>query len=227
MTNDNSTHITMVIDRSGSMYTIRTDAGGGINSLITTNKALGGDCSLLLVDFCAPTQLVDPTWYKVHHNGPINDFDSYKMDTGGGTSLLDAIGRAITDTGRYLKGLPEGKRPAKVLFMVMTDGQENSSREYSYEKIADMIKHQEEVYNWEFSFLGAGLDVAKQGTKMGFGVSNITNFAPNSGAATRSAFSSTSDSFAAYRTTGTATYAGKVEADGTVVEDAGRVEVTK
>ena len=231
---DNYTHLTVVIDRSGSMQSIRADSEGGINSLITANKDADGECSLLRVDFDAigwggSTGLaaVSSDWYKVHHKGPIQKFGTYSLTPRGGTALLDAIGRAITETGEYLKGLPEADRPSKVMFTVMTDGEENSSKEFSYAKVSEMIKHQEDAYQWEFSFLGAGLDVASQAISMGFQASNVTNFAPNSGIAASAAFASHTHSTLNYRGTGHTTYAGKVTSDGNIIEDEGRTEVTK
>ena len=83
------------------------------------------------------------------------------------TALLDAVGKTILDVGHRLSKTDEAERPGKVLFVITTDGQENASQEFTYKKIQEMIKHQEETYNWEFLFMGANIDVAKEAENMG------------------------------------------------------------
>lgn len=145
MTDKNKTHITFVIDRSGSMQSVKEDAEGGFNTLIAEQRALSGECSLTIVEF--------DNVYDIFYNGNIKDFGKYTLIPRGGTALLDAMGRAIVETGEFLSSIPEEERPALVIFCVVTDGQENSSREYSRAKIKEMIKVQNDSYKWQFTFL--------------------------------------------------------------------------
>ena len=85
----------------------------------------------------------------------------------GGTALLDAIGRAINETGARLAKMKEADRPGLVVFVVMTDGQENSSREFNLAKIREMIEHQQTAYNWQFTFLGADENAFAEAAAMG------------------------------------------------------------
>lgn len=94
----------------------------------------------------------------------------------GCTALLDAVGKTILDVGYRLSKTAEEKRPDKVIFVITTDGMENSSREFTYEKIRDLIKHQQEKYNWEFIFLGANIDAAIEAENIGIDISNAYNF---------------------------------------------------
>jgi uncharacterized protein YegL len=101
--------------------------------------------------------------------------DRYSAD--GMTAMNDAIGKAIDTTGARLATMNENDRPGKVLFVIITDGEENASHEYSYNRIAEMIKHQREVYNWEFMFLGANIDVQKTASMMNIPVANTIAYA--------------------------------------------------
>lgn len=94
----------------------------------------------------------------------------------GMTALLDAIGRTIVSTGKRLEQMPESERPAKVLFVIMTDGEENSSQEMTYEKVKEMTEHQKTKYNWDFIFLGANIDVKKYANNLGINANNAVLF---------------------------------------------------
>lgn len=217
MTNPNKTHITLVSDRSGSMRSIASDAEGGINSLIKDQAALDGECSILLVEF--------DTAHDTVYEGDVKSAPSYSLRPRGTTALNDAIGLAIVRTGEQLAALPEDERPSKVIFAVMTDGHENASTEYTLDQVKALIKEHTEKYSWEFSFLGAGLQVASQAVNMGFSPRNIVNFDPNSGVAAAAAFRSHSLSMTSYRGTGKASYAANVRSDGSVEYDDDRTSV--
>lgn len=164
------TDITMVVDRSGSMQGIREDAEGGINAFIDAQKQEEGETLLTLVQF--------DTEYEFVHNGtPVADVGAYQLKPRGSTALLDAVGRAINETGRRLADMNEAVRPGLVVFVIVTDGQENSSREFSRAKIREMIQHQQTVYNWQFSFLAANQDAFAEGAAMGITQDGIANFA--------------------------------------------------
>jgi hypothetical protein len=105
---------------------------------------------------------------------PRLDMATYAPD--GGTALLDAIGRTIDDLGAHLASMTEADRPGKVIVAIMTDGEENSSRIFNWEQISDKIKHQQDVYKWEFLFLGANQDAIATAGRMNICESKSTNF---------------------------------------------------
>lgn len=92
------------------------------------------------------------------------------------TPLLDSIGRAIFETGERLAKLPAAERPDRILFVIITDGQENASQEYSKEDVKTVIEHQQGKYNWDFIFLGANMDAISVGTSYGIGAGMSVNF---------------------------------------------------
>lgn len=168
-----ATHITLVIDRSGSMAPIKTDAEGAINSFIDEQKKVPGDCRLKLIEFDAPGHGAD--WYHVVIDADLAKAQPYVLNPRGSTALLDAVARAINETGQFLGNTSEDLRPDKVIFVIQTDGQENSSHEHTWEQVAEMIKRQTDEFNWQFVFLGMGQDSWDQGSRLG--VSNVVRAA--------------------------------------------------
>lgn len=164
------TDITMVIDRSGSMSSIRTDAEGGINTFVDSQKSEPGEALLTLVQF-------DTEYEFVHKGLPINSAPPFKLVPRGSTALLDAVGRAITETGARLSAIEEAQRPGLVVFVIVTDGAENASQEFSRDKIRQMIEHQQSVYNWQFTFLAANQDAFAEAASMGIAQAGTANFA--------------------------------------------------
>ena len=162
--------ITLVVDRSGSMESIREDAQGGINAFIREQAKLDGQANLTLVQF-------DIEYEFIHSATDIQNVPEYKLVPRGGTALLDAVGRAINETGERLAAIPESKRPGLVAFVITTDGEENSSREFHVSDIKRMIKHQQKVYNWQFTFLGADQDAFAEASRMGMTRRGVANFA--------------------------------------------------
>lgn len=154
------THITLVVDRSGSIQTILNDFQGGLNKFLEDQKNLGGECTLTLIDF--------DTEYQKVYSGDIKDVPSYQVIPRGMTALRDAVGRAINETGEFLNNMPESDRPELVLMAIITDGKENSSREFSIEKIKEMVEHQKTKYNWVFDFLCADEQTVMDGLAFGF-----------------------------------------------------------
>lgn len=166
---DDLTDITLVVDRSGSMNSIRDDAEGGVNALIAQQAAEEGDARLTLVQF-------DQEYEFVCSGTPIGEVPPYRLRPRGSTALLDAVGRAINETGARLADLPEAERPGLVVFVVMTDGQENSSREFTRAQVREMIQHQQDVYNWHFTFLGADASAFAEAGGMGIDQQGVAQF---------------------------------------------------
>ncbi|KAA5539168.1 VWA domain-containing protein [Roseiconus nitratireducens] len=163
------TDITLVIDRSGSMASMKKDAEGGINSFIASQAAEPGRAVLTLVQF-------DTDYEFVHSGVPIGDVPPYELHPRGCTALLDAVGRAINETGERLAKMQEADRPGLVIFVVMTDGLENSSHEFSKQQIKKMIEHQQDIYSWHFTFLGANQDAFAEAGGVGIHASGTANF---------------------------------------------------
>ena len=148
------TEIAFVLDRSGSMNPIAGDAIGGFNTFLAAQQALPGEARLTLV-------LFDHEYLVPHTSAAmsaVTPLDAATYVPRGMTALLDAVGRTIDDLGARLAALPEEERPAKVIVAILTDGQENASRDYTFAKVSAMIKHQQEKYSWEFIFLAANQD---------------------------------------------------------------------
>lgn len=155
MTNPNKTSITVILDKSGSMDPVRNDTIGGYNAFVESQKNLPGECDITLIQFNERSSFT----YKSKNINEIQQGllkESYRP--AGSTALLDAIGTAITEKGKELSELPEEQRPSKVLFVILTDGEENCSKMYDNAKIKEMIEHQKTVYSWDFTFLGANID---------------------------------------------------------------------
>ncbi len=150
-------HLTLVIDRSGSMGSIKQDAEGGVNELISSRKK--DICSLILCEF-------DDNYSEIIYKN-IADAPAYKLSPRGSTAMYDAICKAIDSTGTFLSSIPEKDRPDLVLFAIITDGQENASRVFTYDAMKQRITHQTDVYKWQFSFLCTDPTVAKVVTSAG------------------------------------------------------------
>jgi uncharacterized protein with von Willebrand factor type A (vWA) domain len=151
MTNPQYTHMTMVVDRSGSMAGLAKDCSGGINQMIADQAKLDDKMTVTLYDF-------DTEYSKVFGPIDVQNAPEYTLQARGGTALNDAVYRAITETGEYLAKMSEEERPGRVVFVIATDGEENSSREVSFNQVKETIEHQKDKYNWEFMFLASNMD---------------------------------------------------------------------
>lgn len=151
----NRTDITIILDRSGSMEATKTETIRGYNSLLETQKALQNvDVRVSLVEFHSTVHSIY-TEQAVINAGYLTT-ENYRP--AGNTALLDAIGTAIDSTGQRLALKAERDRPEKVLFVIVTDGEENWSSKYTQGQIGSMVRHQREKYNWDFLFIGANQD---------------------------------------------------------------------
>lgn len=185
MTNADYTHLTLLVDRSGSMESVRSDAQGGINELLAKQFALPGKLTVTLVEFDTDIDTVVRMASE-----PVD----YTLTPRGMTRLLDAAGLEIKATGADLEALAEDERPARVLFVVVTDGQENSSVEYTFAQVRALVEEQGTKYNWAFQFIGAD-DAAWQGESMGMKSSKYKASAKG----TRSAYQAVSGAMMDYR----------------------------
>jgi len=173
VTQPNKTDITFVIDRSGSMSTIAEAMNSGFDELIDKQKKEPGECRVTLSEFSDGCT----TAYTAR---PITEVGRYRLDPRGNTALLDALAHNIRATGERLAAMPEAERPEHVLFVIITDGQENASREFAgpagRKAIHQMITHQREKYSWEFIFLGANQDAIATATDLGISAGNAVTY---------------------------------------------------
>ncbi len=193
--NKNLTSINVVMDMSGSMQSLRADTIGSFNTLLRDQKSLPGKALLTLA-------LFNDTYTLPYDAMPlelVGDLTEVTYAPTGGTALLDALGRTINATGAKLAAMPEAERPSKVIFVVITDGHENTSREFKKTQIAQMITHQREAYNWEFVFIGANMDSMAEATSLGISAKNALNYQADS-AGTHRAYNAMTKGLRSYRT---------------------------
>jgi uncharacterized protein YegL len=181
MPNENLTEIVLIADRSGSMHTIRSDAEGGINSFIEEQKKVPGEATLTLVQF-------DTHYEVIHENRPIADVPPYVLEPGGGTALLDAIGKTINAHKTRVDNTPEENRPGKIIYVIVTDGEENSSQNYNKSQINELITGRRDSDGWEFIFLAANQDAIQEAHAMGISGAGAMNFAASAKGVERSYF---------------------------------------
>lgn len=192
------THIVVVLDSSGSMLDIKKDTMGGFNSFLRAQKEGPGEATMTLVEF---SQQVSPSVWTGNpiFGGVLNDgkppaeplinvkFDFQDIKNvaeltdknyfpSGGTPLLDTIAATMNRTGKALAQLPESLRPEKVMVVIITDGEENTSRVYNHQRVMEMIQHQTIVYKWEFMYLGANQDAIQAGAKFGISASRSMSY---------------------------------------------------
>lgn len=204
------TDITIVLDRSGSMQSVASDTIGGFNKYLADQQAAPGEASMTLVQF-------DHEYEFVHKAKGIKDIPPLTSETfvpRGNTALLDAIGRTIIDTGARLGQIDEAKRPGVVIFVIITDGMENASREFTRDKVFEQIKHQTENYKWNFIFLGANQDAIAVGASYGVSGAASMTYASNP-RGTKAAFAALSASNARTRSGGINTFTQKDRDDQT------------
>ena len=157
------TELVFILDRSGSMSGLEKDTIGGFNSMIEKQKREDGQALV-------STVLFDNESAVIHDRLPLDrvpPLTEREYFTRGCTALLDAVGGAIHHIGNVHKYARKEDVPEKTLFIITTDGYENASRRYDYEKVQKMIQHEKEKYGWEFLFLGANIDAAAEAKRFG------------------------------------------------------------
>lgn len=194
----NYTEIAMVLDCSSSMDSVRGETIKGVNAFLDNQKIQPGEAKMTLVTFATTVNLPLYEGRKIQECAPLS-MESYVPN--GWTALLDAIGRTINSLGARLKAMPEHARPAKVIVVIVTDGEENKSVEFNRAQINEMIKHQTEVYRWEFMYIGANQDAIQVAAAMSIPAGKAMNYAANA-VGTQRAFVSAAKATSAYRTTG-------------------------
>jgi hypothetical protein len=165
MTRADYTHISLLLDRSGSMAAVADDTIGGFNEFVAQQQKQPGDCTLTLVQFDSG----DPQ-EVVHDRIALQAVPPLTRNTfqpRGGTPLLDAMGQLIDRTGAGLAAIPEPDRPGRVIVVILTDGHENASTGFTRDQIFAMIRHQQDVYAWQFIFLGANQDAIEEARALG------------------------------------------------------------
>ncbi len=170
--NKDYTALMFIVDTSGSMSSIWEQTEKSVNDLLEEQKKFPGKLSIKMVEFTHDVKskkLIDS-----------KDFPEWKLLPHGFTALHDAIGIGIDELGQELAGLTEEERPASVIVAIMTDGFENSSKEYTASKVKKMIDHQRDVYNWEFIFLAANQDAIATARGYGIGHESAMTFGANS-----------------------------------------------
>ena len=188
------TEIVFILDRSGSMSGLEKDTIGGFNSMINKQKEEEGEAIL-------STVLFDDKMDVIYDRVPIESvapMTPKDYDVGGCTALLDAMGKAIKHINQVQKSLPEAERPEKTMFIITTDGQENSSSEYTYDKIKKMVEKKQDKKKWQFLFLGANIDAIGTAAGLGIRADRAVNYLAD-GAGTQVNFNALSRAVSAVR----------------------------
>ncbi len=193
----NLTELVFILDKSGSMSGLEKDTIGGYNAMLQKQKAVEGDCVITTVLFDHRYELLHDR-IDIRAVRPITEREYY---VGGSTALLDAIGKTIHKIGTAQKNTAEEYRAEKVMFVIITDGAENASREYTAERVRKQIEHQKERYDWEFIFLGANIDAVETAGRFGIRADRAVDYVPD-GAGTMLNFQMMSETVASFRECG-------------------------
>ena len=169
--NPSLTEIAYLLDRSGSMSKLRQAAIDGYNEFLQQQKALPGQANLSLVLFSRDFELPE-TATPICEAPELNE---KTYITRGFTALLDAIGETISSLDRRLEATPETERPGKVVVVIFTDGEENSSQKFTIEDVSESIRAHQSTRGWEFIFLGANQDAIMNAAKLMMDTQNSSN----------------------------------------------------
>lgn len=175
MTKPGYDHIEMLLDRSGSMETIKADMEGGIRSFIEEQRAVPGrHATFALRQFDTEYETAIPPT-------PIENVVTRRivLEPRGGTALWDAMGRSITECGQWLAAMPDDERPETVTMVIVTDGAENSSREWALPAVNKLVGDQQDQWHWMFLYLGANQDAVLVGQGLGIAAGNSVTYDPD------------------------------------------------
>lgn len=193
----NFTELVLILDKSGSMSGLENDTIGGFNSMLEKQKTVDGECRITTV-------LFDNTYTLLHDRidiQAVSPMTNAEYSVGGSTALLDAIGLTINKLVSVQKNTSEDYRADKVMFVIITDGEENSSRKYSVDKVRSMSEHEKKKYGWEFIFLGANIDAVQTAQRFGIGADRAVDYVPDA-KGTQLNFEAMAKTVACYRMTG-------------------------
>jgi hypothetical protein len=160
MANPNLSHLVFLLDRSGSMQSIKSDVIGGFHAFLTEQRATDGQCAVTLAQF-------DHEYEVVYQGIPLDQVPPLALSPRGRTALLDSMGKLITDTVAEIDALPEDDKPGTVVVAIMTDGLENASGEWRRPDIKALVEQQTNERGWEFLYMGADQDAVEVGEGLG------------------------------------------------------------
>ena len=189
----NYTHIAILLDRSGSMSRIASDMEGGLKTFLNEQKLIPGDLTISLTQF-------DDEYTPIFVRRDVNNIEDIKIVPRGSTALIDSAVRMIKDVDENLKSLPEEEKPEKVLFLIITDGEENSSTNFKLSDLKELIAKQETEQNWTFVYIGANQDAFLNASSYGISTDFALNYEANT-AGVNTMYSSVSEATTSFRTT--------------------------
>jgi hypothetical protein len=160
MTRSDLTHIYFLLDRSGSMQSIKSDIEGGFQAFVDEQRAGGGECHATLAQF-------DDVYELVYADRPIADVPPLDLRPRNMTALHDAIGKLVTEAGQKLEAIKPAERPGTVIVAIMTDGLENASKEWTGASVKALVDQQTNVFGWSFLYMGADQDAIEVGESLG------------------------------------------------------------
>jgi len=169
---NNLTEMVFILDRSGSMGGLESDTIGGFNSMLKKQQAEPGECRITTV-------LFDDAYEILHDRidiKAVSKITTQEYFVRGCTALLDAVGKTIKKINSVQKNTADEYRAEKVIFIITTDGMENASREFSYDKVKSLVEKQKIKHNWEFIFLGANIDAIEVANRFGIAKNRTQNF---------------------------------------------------
>ena len=193
----NLTELVFILDKSGSMAGLERDTIGGFNAMLDKQKAQAGECRITTV-------LFDHRYELLHDRTDIRavrPITAREYRVGGSTALLDALGKTIHKIATAQKNTSEPFRAKRVMFVIITDGEENASREYAAKEVKEAIRRQKSRYGWEFIFLGANIDAVETAGRFGIDAGRTANYVPDS-QGTALNFRAMSETVSAFRACG-------------------------
>ncbi|MEI7942752.1 MAG: vWA domain-containing protein [Candidatus Riflemargulisbacteria bacterium] len=188
------THITIILDKSGSMGSCLNDTIGGFNTFLKAQRELEGTATMTLVQFNGHYDVISDM-------APLSDtgeLTNKNYVPNGGTALLDAIGRTINNVESKINDMAKKSRPEKVIFVIITDGEENESVEFTKDQIMQMINAHRDEQKWEFVFIGANQDAIQAGGDIGVRAKSTLSYEASS-AGTSTMYTCLTKSMSTYR----------------------------